>query len=485
MNCQTQAGVFAKRVLSIKPQSVVEIKFAQDIGEVLAVCPHVSLNSCEVSSGRVNFGGRLICTFVYVDGEGKLCRMQKGAEFSHYADDDCLAPAQRAVCALSCENYKLKREGSQYIISVVIGAKIDVFDSAERTFITAIDGAVCKTESVTFYNMVSFSGESETEDEFECVADDVLAPSAEAVVLGCNVREGVAEINGEIYLTVLALREGKPVNLSRAIPFKCEIACDEGLLSRRAYCRAEVKSLAVNCKVNGDKCGVQVTAALAFTGHFFDEEQVNAVCDAFSKTNALKLNFGEESTTVNTEIKVYSERVSGLCATKAKLDYTCAFLSAAMPSAEYERCAGGVEGAVSATLIYEQGGELKSTQINMPFSVSLAGLSENCNDIRVCVCGLSLRQRAEGECEGEAVLKITASDGESKNCVYLTGVEDGEEVKENDCAVSVYIPAAGDGLWDTAKKLKEAPESLTAANPDLKFPLTGKERILVFRGKEN
>lgn len=485
MNCQTQAGVYTKRVLQLKPQSVVEIKFAQDIGEVLAVYPHVSLNSCEVSSGRVNFGGRLICTFVYVDGEGKLCRIQKGAEFSHYADNDLLAPAQRAVCALSCESYKLKREGSQYIVSVVIGADIDIYDGAERNFVTSIDGAFCNTESATLYNMVSFSGESEAEDDFDCVADDVLAPTAEVIVLNCNVREGVAEVNGEIYLSLLALRDNMPVSLSRIIPFKCEVACDEGLLSRRAYCRAEIKSLSVNCKVNGDKCGVQVSATLAFSGHFFDEEQVNLVTDTFSKTSKLNLNYGEESANVNTDIKVYSERVNGLCATKAKLDYTCAFLSAAMPKAEYERRAGGIEGAVSATLIYEQGSELKSTEVNMPFSLNLSGLSENCTDIRVCVCGLSLRQRAEGECEGEAVLKITAFDGEIKKCVYLTGAEEGEAIKENDCAVSVFIPSAGDGLWDTAKKLCESPESLTAANPDLKFPLTGKERILVYRAKEN
>lgn len=487
LNCQTQTGAYTKKVAHLKSQSQVEIKFAQDIGEVLVASPHVSLNSAEVSSGRVSFGGRIILTIVYIDGDGKLCRMQKGAEFSHYADDDCLAPSQRADCALSCERLKLKREGSQYIAAVVLGADIDVYDSAERSFITDIDGAVCLKDSGSMYTLVNFSGESEVEDEFLCVADDVLAPSAEALVLNCTVGSGVAEVSGEIYLSLLAVRDSKPVALSRVIPFKCEVACDEGLLNRRACCRADVKSLSINCKVNEEKskCGVQMSATLAFSGHFYEEEQITLVSDAFSKTNKLELGFGEESVQLDTDIKIFTEKTSGLCATKAKLDYTCAFLAAVEPGAEYARTADGVEGAITATLLYEQGGELKSTEINMPFTLPLAGLSSACKQLKVAVCGLSLRQRAEGECEGEVTLKICGFDGETKNLKYLTGAECGAEIAEEGCAVSVYLPAAGDGLWETAKRLSETPDNLVAANPDLKFPLTGKERILVFRGKDN
>ena len=82
INSQFQTGNFTHEVASLKSQSVVEIKFSgQDMGEVVAVCPQISLNSCDVSSGRVNYSGRLIATVVYTDAEGKLCRMQKGAEF--------------------------------------------------------------------------------------------------------------------------------------------------------------------------------------------------------------------------------------------------------------------------------------------------------------------------------------------------------------------------------------------------------------------
>lgn len=486
INSQLQTGNFTRTVAVINSQSMVEIKFSgQDMGEVVAVYPQICLNSCEVSSGRVNYGGRLIATVVYTDAEGKLCRVQKGAEFSHYADDERLAPAQRGDCYLKCERYQVKRDGSTFVVAVVAGASITVYDGAQRSYVSNIEGAVCRTESANLLSAVYFSGESEVDDDFDCVASDVLIPAANALVLDCSARSGVVEVSGEIYLSLLAVRDSQPVSLDRIIPFKCELSCDEALLSKRAFCRAEVKTVNVNCKVNEErgKCGVDFNATLAFSGHFFEEEEVVLVTDAFCADSALNLTFAEENTRADVDFKVYSERVGGPCAAKAKLDYTCAFLAAVLPSAEFERTADGIEGSVTATLLYEQGGETHSTEVNMPFVATLTGLSADCTQISVAVCGMSLRQRAEGECEGEAVLKITAADGETRCVKYVTEAAEGEAKQACDSAVSVYIPAAGDGLWETAKRLGESPESIKLSNPDLSFPLSGNERILIYRPK--
>ena len=109
INSQVQTGNYMRMVAKLKSQSMVEIKFAgADMGEVVAVYPQIALNLCEVSSGRANYSGRLIATVVYTDSEGKLCRVQKGAEFSHYIDDDRLAPAQRGDCNLKCERCQVE-----------------------------------------------------------------------------------------------------------------------------------------------------------------------------------------------------------------------------------------------------------------------------------------------------------------------------------------------------------------------------------------
>lgn len=488
LSTQYSTGTYQRRIAVIKSQSIVEIRLSgQEIGEVVAVYPQVSLSSVETASGRVTYGGRLVCTVVYADENGKLCRLQKGAEFSHYSDDDRLAPAHNALCSLTCEKAQIKRDGSSYLIAVVVGAEISIFASAERNMLTEAEGAVCNRENQKLFTAVTFTGESEVEDDFDCNAEDVLVPAAEVLVLNCGCRAGAVEVSGEIYLSLLAVRSGKPVCLDRIIPFKCEIPCDDALLSRNAVCRAEIKEISVNARVNEErgKCDVELVAQLTFAGQYYEEEEASLILDAFSRENSLQLTYAEETASPCNETKVYTERVTGLCATKAKLDYTCSLLAAALPKAEFAHSQSGIEGSVSATLLYEQNGEIHSTEVNLPFSVTLTGLNTECADITVAVCGVNIRQRAEGECEAEAVLKIAAADCEQQTVKYLTDAVEGEKLNVNDSAISVYIPAAGDGLWNTAKKLLQSPEEIQSTNPELTFPLSGKERILVYRPKLN
>jgi hypothetical protein len=95
-----------------------------------------------------------------------------------------------------------------------------------------------------------------------------------------------------------------------------------------------------------------------------------------------------------------------------------------------------------------------------------------------------VRQRREGEAEGEATLKVTIKLYQQTQAEYISEIEEGEEIPENDCAISIFIPRAGDGLWETAKQLKRPPEEVEKSNPDLKFPVQAGERIFIYRQKQ-
>jgi hypothetical protein len=463
---------------------VVEIKITEDMGEVLSIYPQVSTVSCESGDGRVTYVGKLVCTIVYTDEGGKLCRIQKGAEFTHHIENEEIAPSNSCVCKLVCEKIKHKRDGSAYIIDSVICADVDIYTLSERSFITSIDGAICDSKNITVANIIKFSGEGEVEDEFECTAEDILIPTASVALTNCTCGKGVVEAEGEIYLTMLAVRDGSPVCFDRVIPFKNELVCEDAIASCVAGCNVEIKDLNVTAKVNEEKgkCSVSLTAQLIFSGNFAETDEINAVVDAFSEECELELYSSCEEYPVYSDIKNYSERVAGKCAVKANIDYTCAFKAVALPKAEWTFSDGGIAGTVYANLLYEQGGEMRSTEINLPFTYTLNGV-ESGDNISIAVCGMSVRQREEGECEGEAVLKISVAGCKMLKSTYLSDVKEGNALEENDSAISVYIPCRGDDLWQTAKRLRRSPQSIEKTNPELKFPLTGEERIVVYRNK--
>lgn len=485
VNVQTINGTYVKRMAEITSQSVVECRIAGDgIGEVLCAVPQVHLLSCEVSSGRVNYGGRLICTAVYADGRGKLNRIQKGAEFTHFADNDVLAPAQTAICSLTCERAAVRRDGTAFVITAVICAHITVYGNAERLFIAEAEGAVCRTEPIKLLNVVTFSGESEVEDDFEAAGvADILMYDARAVTTDCRCGAGEIQISGEIYLSMLAIRGEEPVALDRIIPFSAEIVCDDAAFGGKADCLTAISDANVIAQVDEErgKCNLRFTAALTFRGSFTEEREADAVTDAFCTDSETQVQTCSEAAAVCEGIKTYTERVSGPCATGAKIDYACSFKVAVSPKAEctYSADTGVLEGAVSCVLVYLKEGDLHSTDVTLPFSVKISGLDTP--RIEAAVIGVSVRQRSEGECEAEATLKITAANYVHAACTYVTGIEVTEPITDFS-AVTVLIPDDGDTLWDIAKKLRRSPQDVTAACPSLTFPVTS-ERIVIYRPK--
>jgi hypothetical protein len=489
-----QAESYSRLIKVLNSQSVVESKFSQtsEITEILAVYPQVSLTSCEVSSGRVNYGGKIVLSIVYIDEEGNLCRMQKGAEFTHYADDNVLAPAQTGLCKLEVKRTQVKRDGSSFVISAIVEGEIEVYAQAERNYLSDAEGAIINKENKDLYSAVTFSGESEVEDDFE--ADslvDVLIPAAQAVITSCRCGTAEIEIEGEIYLSLFAMRGDAPVCLDRVIPFKSVIVCDYSVTGTFARADAEIKNLNVNATVNEErgKCNINFVCELAFDGVFYSKNEVTLAVDAFDTQKALNINFVEEVAYPCQEIKVITERISGIASCKSKLDYTCQFRAAAQPYAEYNYVAesGAVEGGMCALLIYEQNGEIKSAPFTLPFAIPLnADLGEG-DEIKseIAVCGVNVKQPAEGELEVEAVLKICVCVSKKATASYIAAIEEGENLPASNSAISVYFPAAGDGLWDVAKKLRRSPNDVEACNPELTFPLTGRERIVIYRGKNS
>ena len=139
------------------------------------------------------------------------------------------------------------------------------------------------------------------------------------------------------------------------------------------------------------------------------------------------------------------------------------------------------EGVVFAeALLKAADGGYKTATLSLPvlFPVDIDGESVEADAL---VCGLTVRRKKDGVTEAEATLKLSLTAYKEKEWSYISEVEEGESYAESDCAFSVFLPVAGENLWQTAKRLRCAPESLQKNNPDLQFPLKEGQRIFVYR----
>lgn len=517
---------YTKKACDTSALSRVECRIpGSEISEILAVRAEVYPADCVCGEKQIAYGGRAVFSFVYADGDKRVCRAERGVEFSHRTpceetEGDCVC-----VPAYYADDVSYRREGSFIVAVAVIRANIVVYREEEISYLSGGEELALKKQPVTFTRFSVSATDGEENDEFETeYFTDLLLHSETAYVKNVTCTDGTVNVEGEIVLNVCALKEDDTlVSYERLIPFAAAAPApyfvDENwqtsgveddstqnqaqnqaknqarqVQSEQAKFAARISissaNLSAETSEERNKCAVR--AEFKFNVRIFEysPETLDFCTDAFSAKQSVTLETRETSCRRLKFTKTYVKKIEGTAALSAPIDYTASFLAAALPRAEASVKAGKngafeIEGAANARVILSDKDGLRAADLTLPFVIAETGEIAETDEIetQAIVCGISLKQKKEGEAEAEATLKITLFVYETVPIRYVSKAEGGEEYGEETCAMSIFVPRGGDGLWETAKALRKTPEELTRTNPDLVFPLKGKERILVYNRK--
>ena len=468
---------YTKKSCEASALSRVECRIpGSEISEILAVRAEVYPANCSCCDKQIDYGGRVVFSFVYADGDKRVCRAERGVEFSHRAACDEAVDECTCVPAYSAGDVSCRRDGSFIVAAAVIRADIAVYRDEEISYLCGGDNLAVNKRPVQLTRF-SFSATN-----------------------------GAAKIEGEIVLNVCALKEDDSlVSYERLIPFSVEApapcAADENRQTAGAEAgstqnaepqfsaRVSVSSANLSAETSEERNKCSVRAEFSFNVQLaqYTPETLELCSDAFSAKQEVALETRQTSFRRLKWSKTYVKKIEGVAALSSPIDYTASFLAAALPKAEVVVRGTGagafeIEGAASARVILSDKDGMRAADLTLPFVLSEAGeiSSGDEAEAQAIVCGISLKQKKEGEAEAEATLKITLFVYDTCEIGYVSKAEGGEEYGEETCGMSVFVPRAGDGLWETAKALRKTPEELTRSNPDLVFPLKGKERILVY-----
>lgn len=474
----------------VNSQSMVECRLPGSvIGTILALQASAVPTECICADGEIRYGGKLLLCVVYEDGDKKICRVERGAEFFHKAEGKAVTPACFAKAAFSIDNVTHRREGSGLYVNVVVGAKINVYGGKQIEYLAGGENLVVKQEEMRVCKTVCVSGEAEAEDEFETdYVGDILLHSETAVVNRVGVGAGQLSIEGELSLNVCVLKSDESVcSYERLLPFTLEVPCEEAFGDVQASARVCVKSAQLTASVDEDKGKSKIIFSYVLSADCFlsQTDNVFVVQDAFS--TVAKMRFikekGEGRYLTNT-VKC-TERIGGVAALSSLPEGEYALEAAVLPRAEIvcKKAEKGVEaeGAVLAEVLLKGAdGARKTCALSLPFvfPVDIDGETFEADAI---VCGLNVRRKNGGETEAEATLKVCVKAYENRVWEYIRETEEGEMIVESDAAVSIFVPVCGETLWEVAKRLCCSPEQLQRSNPDLAFPVKEGERIFVYR----
>ena len=481
---------YVGEICRLKGQSIVECRLpGSEISGILAVYAKAVPSECVCSDGEVQYGGKAIICIVYEDGERKICRAERGVEFFHKAENTAITPSCFAKAAYTTENITWRREGSGLYISVIVGAELMVFGGKQIEYLSGGEGLVCQKDALTIRKCVCVSGEIEGEDEFDSdYVGDVLLHSATAIVGHVGATSGQVDIEGEIALNICVLKGDDSVcTYERMIPFRMQVPADEAFGSVVVNARVCVKSAHLTADTNEETGKSKMVFAYTLSSDCFlyIKEDISAVVDAFSTSSEIQLKKVNDGGRYLTKRTRCSERVSGVASISPNVEGDYTMQAALLPRAEIA-CRKGemgmeAEGIVSAQVLFKNAdGNYRTCELSLPVVFPMDVEEENC-EVECLVCGLNVRRKKSGEVEADATLKLSVSAYKQAEWSYISQTEEGEEFGESDCAFSVFLPEAGEELWQVAKRLHCDPETLQKNNPDLTFPIKTGQKIYVYR----
>lgn len=467
------------------------------VAEVLSISAFATIVESQVDDGAVDYGGKVIFYVNYVDNEGVLKKCECGSQFKGSIKDSLATDAHAFVSAKT-----IKCESDKSGVKLGVTAYVDVCVQLDGTVaFNALAGGDNLVVSSNEVNVLKGTGRKTLnfpiEEEFELnyAIEEVLSHRAEAVITMVQCGVNCIIVDGEVILSAITLQKGGKSDIIKEVktlPFRAEIECDEVMPNMQAVARVSEKSFKTEVTVDEEnsKSIVTVSVNLGFEGEAYITDSVSLVADAFSVEQELELVKEETCYYKTCDLRSCFSIVSGRCAVN-ELPVGTKILVVSGERAEIvnKKCVGEdtvVEGVLSAVGYFcDENGNVFTHNLETPFECAL-GCAFGCDadlDVRAIAKNAKLKIISLTEVELESELCFTVYPTEKQNVRYVCEVKSLGEKQKNDSAVSVYIPYDGEELWSLAKRLNVCPESLMQTNPELQFPLTGKERIVIYRQK--
>ncbi len=487
-----------KKQLELKDQvnvdSVLSLQ-AEEIKKVLSATAFSVVTEKTVLDGKIRYGGRVNFFISYLTPDGEVKKCESAQEF--VGEKTCDEVLEDDEVRIIAKTEKVTIELSSKVSArAIVNICISVYSNALVSVLSGGEELITDSKEVPLLKCL---GKKEAvlpvEEEFSLPfeIEQVLYHRASATIssVGCGV--GTIIVDGETLFSIIALQKnskGDIIREDKIVPFRMEIECDEAMPSLSASAFVTEKSYKTDVAVDPDsgKSNITLYANLSFVGEAFMESSAVIVCDAFSLDEHVELKPSCFPYYKVCDMRSNREEIFTRHAVE-ELPIGASLLAVGEERAEVlsTEIIGGkikVAGIVEARIYFRDGdGEYFSCFSEAPFESYLEAPVSEDSSLNVVVKAEKAKGRIVSSTEVEIALEMYFNVYPCVNSIinYVSEVNSLGKKEENSHAISVYIPTAGEDLWNLAKRLNVTPERLVETNKELQFPLTGDERIVVYR----
>lgn len=446
--------------------------------------------SYEAIDGKITYKGFLVFSLI-IKVEGGCEKVEKRENFDGTIEDKSIIAGAKCFLRFESDGIEKAFNGDNATFSCVINVNCKLYENKSVKFLSGGNGLNVSTLPIDVCkHACAVSRTFDIEDEFEInnLYKDVLSYDSVAYVTGVKCAVGRIIVDGNVILSLCLLpfsQNSDIIKERREIPYRLEIDCNEVEIDSNAYIAAINRKTALKVFVNeeNNKTTINGVVTVCLAGDVFNCEQVSVSCDAYSDKCVIDCKYTVASMekfdkTVSGSNNVFSKAV---CDVPENARFVCNF-DDNLSGLNYSLLNGTIEvtGTVETTALFNVDGELIARTATAPFSFVLPfdGDEVKLFNGTLLKCNGKMRSGAiEVDCE----VFTTYVAFKSNNVSLLGEVVEGKEREKITAPISVYFPRSGSTVWQLCKDVCMSEEDILKLNPDLSFPLTGNERIIVYR----
>lgn len=470
----------------------------EDMEKVIGSSGVATLKGYEVRQGEIKYTGRVIFSCLYITQDGEYKKVECGADFTHKCQSDEILSGDEAKINFTLENIEIKMINGQSTFSAIVTANIFLTCKEEINYFSGDENLKIKREECVYFNYLDCKNLNyELADEFEAQGEvkNVFLPEPSAIVSSSWCAQGVCVCEGEVVVDMLLLFDGEEKRIKgerRCIPFRLELEAPNATIDCKCKCDIIVSGVKFEIAVDEDRGKSLVTTLVEvdIKCDCYERVSLNLPVDAFSLTNKLELFPTTFNSVIERDNLILTERFNGNAVLLGEIEKGLNFISLALPKMEIvnSRRDGDtltIEGLLQATAIFEGENGLSSIGIELPLFIN-KNFTENENAqvrVKCMIEDVDAKILPGGEIEISGDVKLLLSFEESVNTTLLGGVKEGEEKVLPDTAISVYFAREGETLYSLAKSLSVSENEIIKLNPNLVFPLSSGQNVIIYRQK--
>lgn len=451
--------------------SQVKINTESTVVKVLNTEAKTFIASTEAIGGTLTITGKTVVTALFLNNDGQILSttgsvdfVQKQKTTQDYANvfvtektfvEDVNYSSNEIVCSL----------GYQMFFEGLVSCELPV-ENGESDYVTK------KSEFACGKLIASPEDTFVVAEEFEVSEKnlEILASSANVLVSEtiCTVDKLV--VNGKVQLEILVKNEELSVyTINKIFEFKQEIQAENAVPNLNAMARCKLKSVTITPEENNEKTMVVCAIEVFAKGYIFEDVGVSVIEDVFSLTKTLDTTYDY----IETENFVSLSEITDTFLSQTDISMISDFddlICVHSPNVQVESIDEledkyVVSANISASALYKTTVATENLKISAQSRFEIAKTEGLQTHVSAVVPEISSCKVKAGK-ELEVVYKLTYSIELTKlsEAKVVKKVEEKSEKEFNDSGIRVYIAQSGQSLFDVAKILNVAPETIESQN---------------------